>query len=601
MERKITENSTENLEKMNNFQDSLVIWAFSVPEQKFIYISQNFEYLTGLKPDNLYLNPKLWLEMIQDYESPRFSRKVEGDEIYFETIYSFKNFYGEYIKVEEKILPIFDERNQLIQLKGFSKMIKEEIIEPKLVEETKIPYLIFEKRNSKWKVTEISKEFKIVFDNDSNRQRINYQKLNEVIKKIENKFDELFSNKSSKIEIEINDDLEKYYQIELSYLNDEKGNEKIFAWASDITDIKINEKRLQKLNSDKNKLLSIVSHDLKGPFNTILNFINLLNDGIEIDEEQKKEYLRYIFDTAKQQLDLIHDLLDWSKIESGLLEFSPNYIQLNSVVGKIISGFSGQIYQKGLKIKNDFDKNLKVFFDRNYLKIVLSNIISNAIKFSHKNGKIIISAKDEGEFVSITIQDFGIGFSERYFKQITQSQNYELQIGTMGEKGTGLGLKFCYDIITSNYGKLMIESKSQKGTKVTIRLKNPDLIGVFFGEENEINSVKNSLSKYQPDAFIYLCKDIFDFLRFIEQTNVDVAFIDLDVIKSFQLSFLERLFSEFSEDCRIVGFSNNPEGLENIHTRINLYQIEKPSRAISVVGHSIKELLSLKKSQKSQN
>lgn len=597
MEQIITARLLKNLEKFEKFGDSIVVWTFSVPEQRFIYISPNFESLTGYNLAKIYLNPKLWLEMIQNYETSKFSRQFDGDTIYFESYYSIKTNFGESIYVEETILPIFDEKDQLIHLKGFSKMKKENLTESKLVDDLKIPFAVLEKRNSKWIVSSISEEFNRIFNKINNQNNKSY--LDNIIGKIVERIDEIILNQNSKIEIEVNnEEIEKYFQIDISYQKNERGNEKIFAWASDITDIKINEKRLQKLNNDKNKLLSIVSHDLKSPFNTILNFINLLNEGIEINEEQKKEYLKYIFDTAKQQLDLIHDLLDWSKIESGLLEFSPNYIQLNTIVGKIISGFSGQIYQKNLLIESNIDKELKVFFDKNYLKIVLSNIISNAIKFSHKNGKIIISAAEDEEYTTIIIQDFGIGFSQRYFKQITQSQNFELQIGTMGEKGTGLGLKFCYDIISSNYGKLMIESKSQKGTKVIIKLKNPTLVGVYFGEENEINSIKNSLNKYQPDVFLYLCKDVFDLLRFIEQTSIDVAFINLDVIKSFQKSFLERIFSEFPKDSKIIGFSDNPELLNGIQSILHLSQIEQVGKAKSIIIKYLKELLSLKKSDK---
>lgn len=597
MEQIITAKLLKNLEKFEKFGDSIVVWTFSVPEQRFIYISPNFESLTGYNLAKIYLNPKLWLEMIQNYETPKFSRQFDGDTIYFESYYSIKTNFGESIYVEETILPIFDEKDQLIHLKGFSKMKKENLTESKLVDDLNIPFAVLEKRNSKWIVSSISEEFNRIFNKINNQNNKSY--LDNIIGKIVERIDEIILNQNSKIEIEVNnEETEKYFQIDISYQKNERGNEKIFAWASDITDIKINEKRLQKLNNDKNKLLSIVSHDLKSPFNTILNFINLLNEGIEINEEQKKEYLKYIFDTAKQQLDLIHDLLDWSKIESGLLEFSPNYIQLNTIVGKIISGFSGQIYQKNLRIESNIDKELKVFFDKNYLKIVLSNIISNAIKFSHKNGKIIISAAEDEEYTTIIIQDFGIGFSQRYFKQITQSQNFELQIGTMGEKGTGLGLKFCYDIISSNYGKLMIESKSQKGTKVIIKLKNPTLVGVYFGEENEINSIKNSLNKYQPDVFLYLCKDVFDLLRFIEQTSIDVAFINLDVIKSFQKSFLERIFSEFPKDCKIIGFSDNPELLNGIQSILHLSQIEQVGKAKSIIIKYLKELLSLKKSDR---
>ncbi|MFN4112173.1 MAG: sensor histidine kinase, partial [Ignavibacteria bacterium] len=449
--------------------------------------------------------------------------------------------------------------------------------------------------NSQCFVKSVSKKLKDLLIGTSVTNDFRNTEFENLINSIIERLDELKSNESLRFEYELKEnDSERIFLIDLSYHITQNGIEKIQGVVTDITYIKLNERRLQKLNNDKNRLLSIVSHDLKAPFNTILNFINLLNDGIELDEEQRKEYLKYIYDTTKQQLELIHDLLDWSKVEAGLLEFSPNFIQLNYLVGKVLSGFSGQIYQKKIQVIQEFDKNLKVFFDRNYLKIVLSNILSNAIKFSHRDSKIIISARDEGDFTTITIQDFGIGFSEKYFKQLSQSHNFNLQIGTMGEKGTGFGLKFCYDIITSNNGKIIIESKSQKGTKVKIKLPNPKVVGLYFGDEDEINALKNYSNKIQPDCFLYLCKDIFDFSRFSEENDVNLVFVKLDTIKTFQHSFLEKVFSGFSEECKVIGFGDNPEELQILKSIIRIDEIEKSTRIEGRIKRAFRELLQAK-------
>jgi signal transduction histidine kinase len=597
MEKIFTELSPEFLEKINIFQDSLAFWALSVPEQRYTFISPNFEKLTGLRLSEVYLNPKLWLELIQDYDEPKHSRIISNDRIYFESSYSIQNYAGDKLKVDEILIPIFDENNQLIQIQGFSRM-KKEISETKIeiLEDILIPYFSYEKKNKHWKLVSASKKFLEMLENQGSSE-IHPSVKNSLIKKIIEKLDEVVTNKNLKTEIEVtSEEFENIYLLEMFLQSENSGKEKVSGYAFDITELKINERRLQKLNSDKNKLLSIVSHDLKAPFNTILNFINLINDGIEIDEDQKKEYLRYIYNSAKQQLELIHDLLDWSKIEAGLLEFSPNFIDFHPIINKVLNSYSGQIYQKGIKIIQNFDKELKVFFDKNYLKIVLSNLISNAVKFSHKNGKIIISANDEDDFTTITIQDNGIGFSERYFKQLTQSNDIAIQIGTMGEKGTGLGLRFCYDIITSNYGKLFIESKSQKGTKVTIKIKKPDVVAVYFGEENEINRLKNYSSKIQPNIFLYLCSEIFDFYRFTESNHIDVAFMNLDIIKSFQTSFLEKIFSVIPDNSKKIGFSSQPDTMVELKEPLKINEIEILSNQILTIKQTLKEIYESTKS-----
>lgn len=590
MELNFTTSSSKKPENFDDFSGFCVLWSLSVPEQRYIYISPEIETVTGLKTTDLYLNPKLWLNLIQ-ISVIKTSRKIDGDQIYFVTDYSIKNPKGDIYKVTEKIYPILDETEQLVYLQGVSHFQiydTQNVIE---VDDSPLPYFVLEKENSSWKLRKISNKLIDIFRKGRRETAKSEILLETFYECVKNKIDEVLTSRTTKFEFETTwQESDRIFQIELVYQKNNK-NEQIFGWASDITEIKLNEKRLQKLNSDKNKLLSIVSHDLKSPFNTILNFINLLNDGIEIDEEQKKEYLRYIYDTAKQQLELIHDLLDWSKVEAGLLEFSPKFLNLNSILSKVISGFSGQVYQKGIQIVQDFEKDLKVFFDRNYLKIVLSNILSNAIKFSHRNGKIVISAEEDKEFTTIIIQDFGIGFSERYFRQITQSQNFELQVGTMGEKGTGFGLKFCYDIITTNYGKLYIESKSQKGTRVKIKLRKPKVVAIYFGEEEEIKRLRHYSSKIQPEGYLYLCRDIFDLLRFVEETNIDLAFINLDVIKSFQKSFLERIFEEFADKCKIIGFSENPENLKDLIEAFKISSIVDFSRLEKIIINELNILI----------
>jgi signal transduction histidine kinase len=455
---------------------------------------------------------------------------------------------------------------------------------PIFINEITIPFFEAEFSNSELKILKASQKF---YDELIAKDQLNpAETFQKFLKLLAEKVIEFNFNKKLKFEFELEtDENEKIYLFELS-LKEKNEEQILFTGAGiEITELKINERRLQKLNNDKNKLLTIVSHDLKAPFNTILNFINLINDGIEIDEEQTKEYLKYIYDSAKQQIELIHDLLDWSKVESGLLEFTPNYLNLSSVMNKIISGFSGQIYQKGLKIDFNVDKSLKVFFDKNYLKIVLSNILSNAIKFSHKNGKIIISAKEDGDYSTIQIQDFGIGFSERYLKQLTNRNSFDIQIGTMGEKGTGFGLRFCYDIIQSNHGKLKIETESQKGTKVIIKLRKPVVRIVYFDEDQKLLELKNKVTKFQPEVYVYLCNDIFDFFSFIRENSPEFVIVNYDLIKLFQKSFVEKIFSELNASTRLFFLSSQGKDENGIINYFSNYEfVEKDKSKLFILS-----------------
>ncbi|MEJ5305359.1 MAG: PAS domain-containing sensor histidine kinase [Ignavibacteria bacterium] len=591
MEQKITVFTEENHKNSGIIADSVVFWTFSVPDQKLLFVSSNIEKWTGYKSEDFYLNPKLWLNLIQNYETITTSRKISGDQIVFESLYSInsKN-YGE-VKVQEILIPILNENEELIQIQAYLKMRKsqEDLIEIK--DEIFIPYFEAEYSNSQLKILKASRQF---FDltelrlQNSNQSSEAFQKF---LKLLLDKVFDLKINNYSRFEYELNnDDGARIYLFDLNLI--EKDNEKIkFTGAGiDITELKLNELRLQKLNNDKNKLLTIVSHDLKAPFNTILNFINLINDGVEIDEEQKKEYLKYIYDSAKQQIELIHDLLDWSKVEAGLLEFSPKCLKLQSILSKVISGFSGQIYQKGIQVILDFDKETKVFFDKNYLKIVLSNIISNAVKFSHRNGKIIISAKEEKNFTTIQIEDFGIGFSERYLRQLTGNRNFDIQIGTMGEKGTGFGLRFCYDIIQSNHGKLMIETESQKGTKVIIKLRKPAAKVVYFDDETKLLEIKNQITKFQPEIYFYLCKDLFDLLNFVRDNSPEFIILNFDLIKSFQKSFIEKILIEINKTSKLIVLSSELNENEELNFEFRIDAVVDRSRSRSFILQFLKLL-----------
>ncbi|MCR4417124.1 MAG: PAS domain-containing sensor histidine kinase [Ignavibacteria bacterium] len=591
MEQKTTVFTEENHKNSGIIVDSIVFWTFSVPDQKLLFVSSNIEKWTGYKSEDFYLNPKLWLNLIQNYETITTSRKISGDQIVFESLYSIKSKnYGE-VKVQEILIPILNENEELIQIQAYLKMrkTKENLIEIK--DEIFIPYFEAEYSNSQLKILKASRQFFDLMElrlQDSNKSSEAFQKF---LKLLLEKVLDLKINNYSRFEYELNnDDGARIYLFDLNLI--EKDNEKIkFTGAGiDITELKLNELRLQKLNNDKNKLLTIVSHDLKAPFNTILNFINLINDGVEIDEEQKKEYLKYIYDSAKQQIELIHDLLDWSKVEAGLLEFSPKCLKLQSILNKVISGFSGQIYQKGIQVILDFDKETKVFFDKNYLKIVLSNIISNAVKFSHRNGKIIISAKEEKNFTTIQIEDFGIGFSERYLRQLTGNRNFEIQIGTMGEKGTGFGLRFCYDIIQSNHGKLMIETESQKGTKVIIKLRKPDAKVVYFDDEAKLIEIKNQITKFQPEIYFYLCKDLFDLLNFVGDNSPEFIILNFDLIKSFQKSFIEKILIEINKTSKLIVLSSELNENEELNFEFRIDAVVDRGRSRTFILEFLKLL-----------
>lgn len=579
-DQNIANYSSETLQNSTNFMENPVYWTYSPDENRLLYISPNCKDLTGFEPTDFYLNPKLWLNLIQDEDKNRKAKvNLSGDKLTFESEYFIKSTENQMKKITEIVYPVLNHNDQLLMVNGivFVKNDRKENFKVNLVK-FPIPYLQLLLSDNSIKILSLSEKLIELFSYQNNtvdlESLFSNSEFKSLIEQIKNRISNNFSE-DNKFEFTIrNENQSNYFQFVIDTQKSGDSDSLITVFGFDITDFKLNEKRLTKLNNDKNKLLSIVSHDLKSPFNTILSFIDMLRSGIDLSEEEKNEFLNFIYNNAKSQLELIHDMLDWSKIESGLLDFTSTYIQLKQILNKIITSFGGQAYQKEIHFEVKVKKSINVFFDKNYLKIILSNIISNAIKFSHKRGKIVIDAIEDDDYTHVIIQDFGIGISERYIALLRQSKDYISQVGTMGEKGTGLGLKFCYDILNANFGKMDLESKPQKGTKVRLSFKKPKHNILYFNDEfmnNEIKSINMSLL---PDVNLIVCHDIFDVFLYIEKFDIELLILNLDIIKNFQTSFIERVFHQLKENAKIIGFtSNKDESLTKLQGIIRLDSI----------------------------
>ncbi len=574
-------NQWENFKNSLNIAEIPVYWTYLPEENKYIYISPNCKDLTGYEARDFYLNPKLWLNLIQeDKKNKKTKINLVFDELFFETEYLIKTKDDQIKKIKEIIFPIINSENQLLLINGivFNSEEKETSYKIELVK-TPIPYLELILNNDSIAIIKISEKLSEIFLGYESKSKIDSLISNKDFQSFLEKLKKL-THKISKNEIKFYYQIDKrnqthYYQFIVHNQRININEHLISAFGFDITEFKLNENRLIKLNSDKNKLLSIVSHDLKSPFNSILNFIDMLRSGINISQDEKNEFLNYIYTNAKNQLELIHDMLNWSKIESGLMDFSPTYIQLKQFVNKIISSFGGQAYQKEISFDIKFKRSAEAFFDRNFLKIVLSNIISNAIKFSHKKSKIIIDAFEDEDYTHLTIQDFGIGISERYINLIKENRDYFSQVGTIGEKGSGLGLKFCYDILTTNHGKLQIQSEVNRGTIVKLSFKKPKYNILYYNDDDEIYyEIKSINSSLLPDINIIYCRDIFEAFRYIENVDFKIIILNLDIIKNLQASFIERVFIKVKETTKVIGFTKKKDkSIENIKSLIKINSI----------------------------
>ena len=232
-----------------------------------------------------------------------------------------------------------------------------------------------------------------------------------------------------------------------------------------------NEARLSELNATKDKLFSIIAHDLKSPFNSILGFSELLKENYdEYDDNQKKTFISLLSSGVTNTYELLEDLLLWSRMQQDRIKFNPANENLYLLLTKILSESKLNADKKGIDIHLDVPHNLAVQMDRFMISTVIRNLVSNALKYSHpEKGKIIISARElnensEQRQVEVSVQDNGVGIlPEKQAKLFHIGENISTP-GTANEKGTGLGLPVCYDFIKRHKGKMWVKSEEGKGS-----------------------------------------------------------------------------------------------------------------------------------------
>ena len=221
---------------------------------------------------------------------------------------------------------------------------------------------------------------------------------------------------------------------------------------------------LKKTNDTKDKLFSIISHDLRGPLGGIKNMVDLLISEYRSDLEFTGKSLYILKQTSEKTEILLENLLFWSKNQKGEIAMNPQIINIKATIDDIVVLMQATANDKNIIISTEIDDNISCFADIDMIKTVVRNLINNAIKFTHKNGKITISAKNQEKNVCVYIKDNGIGIGNEIINKIFDKDDYYTSYGTSKEKGSGLGLNLCIDFIKKNKGEFNIKSEINKGS-----------------------------------------------------------------------------------------------------------------------------------------
>ena len=224
---------------------------------------------------------------------------------------------------------------------------------------------------------------------------------------------------------------------------------------------------LETLNRLKDKLFSIIAHDLKSPFASLVSMLKILKDG-DLTIEEFKEYLPKLTENVEYTSTMLENLLNWSRSQINSVNIVFEDLVLKEIIENEIKFFSKKAYEKNIIIQNELDENTIVKVDRNTVNLVFRNLFSNAIKFCNSGDTITISSKIFDGKLTVLFADTGIGMSEENVEKIFGTEIFTTY-GTNKEKGTGLGLLLCKDFIEKNGGSICVESELGKGTTFYIQ------------------------------------------------------------------------------------------------------------------------------------
>jgi len=237
--------------------------------------------------------------------------------------------------------------------------------------------------------------------------------------------------------------------------------------------LKKNAEELRDLNATKDKFFSIIAHDLKSPFNSILGFSDLLiNNFSDYDKDEIEKYLRTIESSSKQAFELLENLLVWARSQTGSIHYQPETIELKSIIHENINLLTNQAERKNIQIFSTITDEAFVNGDRNMINTILRNLLANAIKFTPQFGKIFVSLIPNDESYEISIKDNGIGIAEENIPKLFRIDSKFSTLGTEKEKGTGLGLILCKEFVEKHGGKIWARSELGKGSTFIFSLKS---------------------------------------------------------------------------------------------------------------------------------
>ena len=328
----------------------------------------------------------------------------------------------------------------------------------------------------------------------------------------------------------------------------------VFGVISDISlrkkaeeEIRKSTEGLKNLNDTKDRFISIISHDLRTPFSSVLGFTDILLGDDTLSKSEIKQYVKYIQEASNNMLTLVNSLLDWTRLQTGRIQFKPNKVDLFTIVENTINGLAGVAINKSIKLINEINPELFVFIDRDLILQVFNNLVSNALKFTPVAGNITIRARQSEElrFVEVSVEDTGVGISKDNINKLFNIESKLTTEGTQGEKGTGLGLSLVKEIVEKHGGKVWVESEIRLGSKFKFILPKASSTILLIDDNNtDLILYSKIVKSIVPDYEVITAKNGQDGLRIVEEISPALIITDHVLAGMSGYEFVKELFKD---------------------------------------------------------
>lgn len=467
-------------------QLDVMVWQAKGDGTELVDLNNSFEKISGYTSSAFFNNPNLWFDIVyqEDQSILEKANTYLTENGNADCEYRIKTSDGKIVWLHDRKSIVFDDSGTPVQMGG----ILSDITEKKLLEE-RLTLKNYALDNSPSAVGFADLTGNITYVNNKYVKLFGYKDKKEIIGKHISEFastveqpEKVFST-IRKGEVYIGQGIPKrkdgstfYSIISASPVISNKKILCVMAVFEDITDLKEmelqlkkSESRLSKLNKEKDKFFTIIAHDLKSPFNGMLGLLEIIAKEYTVfNDEQRLKMIKASHDSAQKAFTLLLDLLEWARLQNNQVEIKKEEVNLSDIVNETIDINKDHILTKEISIKNNIKETVQVEVDINSIKTVVRNIFTNAIKFTQSGGEIEFSLKKFNDAVELIIKDSGVGMSEETISKLFKLDENVTMPGTDNEKGTGLGLIICNEIVSKNEWEMNVESQIGKGSTFKI-------------------------------------------------------------------------------------------------------------------------------------